>query len=174
MRAYLKWQLDLETEHGRDDIEAVFDWVDGECELTIEEIGGSPPDGDGVDLDDFLSALEDTGPDNDPDDFGQDSADDDASHASANPVGGMINALEAAVGGEADDGDSGNGSARNEKKEIKKASQTIRVDLEQRRPADQPGRRARHQPGDARRARQPGGLRPRVDSPAAPGRAAST
>ncbi|WP_193178069.1 chemotaxis protein CheA [Oricola nitratireducens] len=143
--SYLKWQIDFETERDRDDIEAVFDWVDGECVLSIEEIGGSPPDGDGENLDAFLQALEESGDDAAPadlvdiDDFGQDpetaSAD---APAPANPVAELVDTIETAVGanasGNGDQGDDGNDNAgagsKAEKKEVKKASQTIRVESE--------------------------------------------
>ena len=137
--SYLKWQLDLETESAREDIEAVFDWVDGECALSIEETGAPAVD-DGASLDAFLQSLEE--PDGDGgipeiDDFGQDPETEPSD--AANPVADLIGSLEAADLGapaetDAESGNSDDGSedsgARAGKKEIKKASQTIRVESE--------------------------------------------
>jgi len=140
--SYLKWQLDLETESAREDIEAVFDWVDGECALSIEETGAPAVD-DGASLDAFLLSLDEPGGDSgipEIDDFGQDPETEPAS--AANPVADLIGSLEAADIGapaapaetEAETGNSDDGSedsgARAGKKEIKKASQTIRVESE--------------------------------------------
>jgi two-component system chemotaxis sensor kinase CheA len=150
--SYLKWQIDLETESAREDIEAVFDWVEGECALSIEETG-APAAEDDENLDAFLQSLDDTAPGNgipDIDDFGQDPEADTAEPA--NPVADLIGTIDAADIGapsieepaaeaptretEADP-DAGNtddaaeeSNARAGKKEVKKASQTIRVESE--------------------------------------------
>jgi two-component system chemotaxis sensor kinase CheA len=123
--SYMKWQVDMETDKDQDDIAAVFDWVDGECELTIEELGGGSPDGGGVDLDDFLANLGD-----DPDlaDIGSE----DGGAGESASAGASAPAPEAAADEDAsgsDDGDQG-ARAEKEKKEVKKPSQTIRVESE--------------------------------------------
>ena len=138
--SYLKWQIDLETESAREDIEAIFDWVDGECALSIEETGAPAAD-DGASLDAFLQSLDESdGGIADIDDFGQDPEMEPAD--AANPVADLIGSLEAAdigaparqVEEQADAGNSDDGSedagARAGKKEVKKASQTIRVESE--------------------------------------------
>ncbi|MAZ19030.1 MAG: chemotaxis protein CheA [Ahrensia sp.] len=138
--SYLKWQIDLETESAREDIEAIFDWVDGECALSIEETGAPAAD-DGASLDAFLQSLDESdGGIADIDDFGRDPEMEPAD--AANPVADLIGSLEAAdigaparqVEEQADAGNSDDGSedagARAGKKEVKKASQTIRVESE--------------------------------------------
>ncbi len=42
---YLTWTLELHTDAPRERVMEVFEWVDGDCELTIEPLGGedSPP-----------------------------------------------------------------------------------------------------------------------------------
>lgn len=142
--SYLKWQIELETESPREDIEAVFDWVDGECALIIEEVGAPAAD-DGASLDAFLESLgepeaESGGGILEIDDFGQDPDPEPAD--AANPVADLIGSLEAADIGapakpaeaDAEAGSSEDGSedagARAGKKEVKKASQTIRVESE--------------------------------------------
>ena len=138
--SYLKWQIDLETESAREEIEAIFDWVDGECALSIEETGAPAAD-DGASLDAFLQSLDESdGGIADIDDFGRDPEMEPAD--AANPVADLIGSLEAAdigaparqVEEQADAGNSDDGSedagARAGKKEVKKASQTIRVESE--------------------------------------------
>ena len=138
--SYLKWQIDLETESAREDIEAIFDWVDGECALSIEETGAPAAD-DGASLDAFLQSLDESdGGIADIDDFGRDPEMEPAD--AANPVADLIGSLEAAdigaparqVEEQADAGNYDDGSedagARAGKKEVKKASQTIRVESE--------------------------------------------
>ncbi|WP_425416160.1 chemotaxis protein CheA [Oricola indica] len=142
---YLKWQVDIETDRSREDIEAVFDWVDGECALSIEETGAAAMD-DGVDLDAFLQTLDETEPSADIDDFGQDPEPE--VEEPKNPVADLIGSLEAAdigapatVAAGADEPQErvvdpaiveavAAAGQRAEKKEVKKASQTIRVESE--------------------------------------------
>ncbi|QKV19610.1 chemotaxis protein CheA [Oricola thermophila] len=135
--SYLKWQVDMETERDRDEIAAVFDWVDGECDLTIEEIGGGSPDGGGEELDDFLANLGD-----DPElaDIGSEETPSggEAASAGAAPVAGPDSppstAPVASGGATGDNGKDRSGEAvrrpEKEKKEVKKPSQTIRVESE--------------------------------------------
>ena len=114
--SYLKWQIDLETESAREDIEAIFDWVDGECALSIEETGAPAAD-DGASLDAFLQSLDESdGGIADIDDFGRDPEMEPAD--AANPVADLIGSLEAAdigaparqVEEQADAGNSDDGS----------------------------------------------------------------
>ncbi len=42
-QCYLGWELRLHGAAARGDIDAVFDWVDGDCELAIEPIAGDAP-----------------------------------------------------------------------------------------------------------------------------------
>lgn len=146
--SYLKWHIELETESGRDDIEAIFDWVDGECSLTIEE-NGAPAVDDSASLDAFLDLLSAS-----PDEDGAasiDQTDDEPLAAAApasNPVADLLGALGAA-GLEMADNDAGAATgdagdeeaassdnaveeinARLAKREVKKANQTIRVESE--------------------------------------------
>ena len=37
-RIYLAWQIELVSDAARDEIDAVFEWIEGECDLTITEI----------------------------------------------------------------------------------------------------------------------------------------
>jgi two-component system chemotaxis sensor kinase CheA len=125
--SYMKWQVDMETDNDSDDIAAVFDWVDGECDLTIEELGGDSPDGGGVDLDDFLANL---GEDPELADIGSEDGGSGEAASAAAPAPAAAAAPDDDGSG-SDDGDAGQGaSAAKEKKEVKKPSQTIRVESE--------------------------------------------
>jgi len=128
--SYMKWQVDMETDTDRDEIAAVFDWVDGECDLTIEEIGGGSPDGGGVDLDDFLANL---GEDPELADIGsEDGGSDGAASANASAPAALPETESGDSGSDdSDGGNEGQGArAEKEKKEVKKPSQTIRVESE--------------------------------------------
>ncbi|TCD16236.1 chemotaxis protein CheA [Oricola cellulosilytica] len=117
--SYLKWELEVVTERLQEEIEAVFEWAEGECVLSVEEMGGPGDDGgDGVDLDDFLNLLGDEpqAEENavvDIDDFGQDNI--------VQELGSADLAGEQAPAPEGDD-------PKAEKREIKKPSPTIRVE----------------------------------------------
>jgi len=43
---YLSWDLSLQGQVGRDQINEVFDWVDGDCDLTISSLDGNDENND--------------------------------------------------------------------------------------------------------------------------------
>ena len=55
--AYLSWTATLHTEASEADVREVFDWVDGDCDLTVTALGAAPVDEatPGADLD--IAAL---------------------------------------------------------------------------------------------------------------------
>jgi two-component system chemotaxis sensor kinase CheA len=146
--SYLKWTFVVETEKTQDDIDAVFEWVDGECDLSIEK-EGVDADGEEANLDDFLNMIgeEPAGEDAAPllaeeDDFGQEitSAEPDELLSDA----GEPSPVEAPAAetpevseepsnqsfSEAGENVDASAGQKQEKKEIKKPSQTIRVESE--------------------------------------------
>ncbi|WP_421855134.1 chemotaxis protein CheA [Oricola sp.] len=159
--SYLKWRFTVQTEKLRDDIEAVFEWVEGECDLVIEEDGENVDDA--ASLDDFLDMIGGDEPADaqaaipEEDDFGQSpllSADGEPAlaelpAASAEPevdpvLSVVADAPDAAADAapdaekdapkasfdEAGGGNEASAGQKQDKKDAKKPSQTIRVESE--------------------------------------------
>ncbi|MCB1438508.1 MAG: chemotaxis protein CheA [Nitratireductor sp.] len=57
--SYLGWTLNLVTESDITEIEAIFDWVEGLCDLEIEAVDDSGNPQEMLDVDSFFSSLSD-------------------------------------------------------------------------------------------------------------------
>lgn len=53
--AYLAWTIDVEADCPRDSVSEVFDFVEGDCTLTIEPLGAAAPVEPGLDLEAILA-----------------------------------------------------------------------------------------------------------------------
>ena len=154
--SYLSWTIQLKTEQAEDEIRSIFEFVDGDCELTISD--GSISAEAAEPVDDEIEALlarvrgeVEAAP-------GADAPSEDSADAAfgslgdSNPVMGHPEAVEAMQGaqpepavpaasnpapqpaaeksGNAQSGSTKAASAKNEKAATPEAAQTIRVDLD--------------------------------------------
>ena len=58
---YLSWTIELASECSEDDVDAIFNWVEGSCEYTIARDGAEDDDtatGGDIDVDAFLASLD--------------------------------------------------------------------------------------------------------------------
>ncbi len=59
---YISWELNLKGNAGRDAIDEVFSWVEGDCDLEIIAINSSTSDGEGKNKDEDVSAPDSVPP----------------------------------------------------------------------------------------------------------------
>lgn len=62
--AYLSWTINVTGDVTEDSVREVFEWVDGDCELKVEPLGGAPAPGadGGFDLSALLARVQDDTP----------------------------------------------------------------------------------------------------------------